>query len=129
MLMFCSEGWAFYLVTFIAGYISVEDQAVQGISMIICTSLLMFGEGMQEATSALVGNMIGANRVGFAWHYAQVLSAMTMIFAFLFELPLFINIDKIASLFTTDPILQNMLIEVLPVIFICYFFDAVQSQR
>ena len=123
--MFCSEGWAFYLVTFIAGYISVEDQAVQGISMIICTSLLMFGEGMQEASSALVGNMIGANRVGFAWHYAQVLSAMTMAFAALIAVPLFINVDKIAAEFTSDPILQNMLIEVLPIIFISFFFDAV----
>ena len=85
----------------------------------------MFGEGMQEASSALVGNMIGANRVGFAWHYAQVLSAMTMIFAFLIELPLFMNIDMIAAEFTDDPILQNMLIEVLPIVFISFFFDAV----
>ena len=91
MLMFCSESWAFYLITLIAGYISVDDQAVQGISMIICTSLFMIGEGMQEASSVIVGNMIGANRVGFAWHYAQVLSAMTMVFAFLIELPLFMK--------------------------------------
>ena len=69
--------------------------------------------------------MIGANRVGFAWHYAQVLSAMTMVFAFLIELPLFMNIDKIAAEFTDDPILQNMLIEVLPIVFISFFFDAV----
>ena len=80
---------------------------------------------MQETSSILVGNMIGANRVGFAWHYAQVISAMTMITAFLIELPLFLNIDMIAALFTNDPILQNMLIEVLPVVFICFFFDAV----
>ena len=123
--MYCSESWAFYLITLIAGYISVEDQAVQGIIFVVGTSLFMFGEGMQEASSALVGNMIGANRVGFAWHYAQVLSAMTMIFAFLIELPLFMNIDMIAAEFTDDPILQNMLIEVLPIVFISFFFDAV----
>ena len=46
MLMYCSEAWAFYLVTLVAGYISEEDQAVQGIIMVIATSLLMFGEGM-----------------------------------------------------------------------------------
>ena len=69
--------------------------------------------------------MIGANRVGFAWHYAQTFSAMTMIFAGLLELPLFMNIDKIATWFTSDPILQNMLIEVLPVVFISFFFDAI----
>ena len=125
MLMYCSEAWTFYLVTLIAGYISVEDQAVQGIIMVIATSLFMFGEGMQEASSTLVGNMIGANRVGFAWHYAQVLSAMTMIVAFFIGVLLFMNIDKIAAEFTDDLTLQNMLIEVLPIIFICFFFDAV----
>ena len=93
--------------------------------MTVCTMLFMFGEGMQEASSILVGNMIGANRVGFAWHYAQVISTMTMIFAFLIELPLFMNIDMIAAEFTDDPILQNMLIEVLPIVFISFFFDAV----
>ena len=50
---------------------------------------------------------------------------MTMIFAFLIELPLFMNIDMIAAEFTDDPILQNMLIEVLPIVFISFFFDAV----
>ena len=69
--------------------------------------------------------MIGANRVGFAWHYAQVLSAMTMIVAFFIGVLLFMNIDKIAAEFTDDLTLQNMLIEVLPIIFICFFFDAV----
>ena len=103
--MFCAESWAFHLVTFSAGYIGIEDQAVQGICMMVCTCLFMFGEGMQETSSILVGNMIGANRVGFAWHYAQVISAMTMITAFLIELPLFLNIDMIAELFTNDPIL------------------------
>ena len=93
--------------------------------MTVCTMLFMFGEGMQEASGILVGNMIGANRVGFAWHYAQVISTLTIIFAFLIEVPLFMNIDKIATFFSNDPIIQNMLVEVLPVVFICFFFDAV----
>ena len=125
MLMLCAEGWAFYIFTFLAVYISVEDQDVAMFCMLTCTTLFMLTQGLQEASSALVGNMIGANRVGFAWHYAQVLSAMTMIFAFFIELPLFMNIDRIAAEFTDDPILQNMLIEVLPIVFISFFFDAV----
>ena len=50
---------------------------------------------------------------------------MTMIAAFLIGVLLFMNIDKIAAEFTDDLTLQNMLIEVLPIIFICFFFDAV----
>ena len=70
MIMFCAEGWAFQVLTLLAGLISVEDQAVQVICAVISTTLFMFGSGLQEASSSLIGNMIGANKVGFAWHYA-----------------------------------------------------------
>ncbi len=70
MVMLCAESWAFQLLTVIAGYISIEDQAVQGQVSIGAGLLMMFGVGFADASSAIVGNMIGANRVGYAWHYA-----------------------------------------------------------
>lgn len=90
MVMFCAEGWAFQVLTLLAGLISIEDQAVQAICAIVSTTLFMFGSGLQEASSSLIGNMIGANKVGLAWHYAQILSAFTVIFALLSQVPLFV---------------------------------------
>ena len=63
----------------------------------------MFGAGFQEASSSLIGNMIGANRVGFAWHYAQVMSALSIILTILFQVPLFVYMHEIANVFTRDP--------------------------
>ena len=129
MIMFCAEGWAFQVLTLIAGLISVEDQAVQSICAVISTTLFMFGSGFQEASSSLIGNMIGANRVGFAWHYAQVLSALSIILTIVFLVPLFIWMHEIAHVFTHEPDTKKLLMQVLPVVFICFFFDVVQAQR
>ena len=125
MVMFCAEGWAFQVLTLIAGLISVEDQAVQSICAVISTTLFMFGAGFQEASSALIGNMIGANRVGFAWHYAQVLSALSIVLTIVFLVPLFIYMHEIAHVFTREPETKKLLMQVLPVVFICFFFDVV----
>ena len=70
MAMFCAEGWALQLLTIFAGYLSVEAQAVQGAFAVISSIVIMLGSGFSDASSVIVGNMIGANRVGFAWHYA-----------------------------------------------------------
>ena len=70
MAMFCAEGWALQLLIIFAGYLSVEAQAVQGAFSVISSIVAMLGVGFADASSVIVGNMIGANRVGFAWHYA-----------------------------------------------------------
>jgi len=89
----------------------------------------MFGSGLQEASSSLIGNMIGANKVGLAWHYAQILSVFTILFALASQVPLFFYLDDIVNVFTKEEKVKDLLVAVLPLIFICFFFDAVQAQR
>ena len=73
--------------------------------------------------------MIGANKVGFASHYAQVLSGISIVLTILCQVPLFVYMHDIANVFTHDPITKSLLLQVLPIVFICFFFDVVQSQR
>lgn len=73
--------------------------------------------------------MIGANKVGFAWHYAQVMSGLSIVLTILFQVPLFLYMHDIAKVFTLDPSTRQLLVQVLPVVFISFFFDVVQSQR
>ena len=86
----------------------------------------MLGVGFADASSVIVGNMIGANRVGFAWHYAQIISAMTLVSAFALPYFLFYYLEMIADQFIHEPYLRAMLIELLPLIFICFIFDSMQ---
>ena len=58
---------------------------------------MTLGVGFSDASSVIVGNMIGANRVGYAWHYAQIISAMTLVIAFAFPYLLFCNLELIAN--------------------------------
>ena len=93
LVMFCAENWALQSLVLIAGFISVEDQAVQGMCAIICSTLFMFGAGFAEASSTIIGNMIGANRVGFAWHYKDVMYALSIFFTLIAQVPLFAYLE------------------------------------
>ena len=70
----------------------------------------MFGSGLQEASSSLIGNMIGANRVGLAWHYGHVLSAITVIIAITSLVPLFFYLEDIANVFTKEKKVKDLLV-------------------
>ena len=83
---------------------------MQSVCALISTMLFMFGAGMQEASSSLIGNMIGANKVGFAWHYAQVMSSLTIVMTILCQVPLFVFMEEIADLFTSDPEIKSLLL-------------------
>ena len=69
--------------------------------------------------------MIGANKVGFAWHYAQVLSGFSIIVTIVCQVPLFVYMHPIANMFVHDPETKKILLQVLPIVFICFFFDVV----
>lgn len=85
----------------------------------------MVGAAFLETSGTLIGNMIGANRVGFAWHYAQVLSAYVVIVALFAQIPLFYCLQDISYLLTKDEAVRKILLDVLPLVNICFFFDAI----
>ena len=116
------------MLTVIAGWISVEDQAIQSICAVISSTLFTFGEGFSESSSSLIGNMIGANRVGYAWHYAQAMTPLSILMTILVLIPLFNNMHEMADLFTSEPGMRELLMQVLPILLICFFFDVLQQQ-
>lgn len=56
-----------------------------------------------------------------------MLSAVSIVFTIICQIPLFYYINDIARLFTKDPEIEDLLVEVLPIVFICFFFDVVQA--
>ena len=57
------------------------------------------------------------------------MSALSIVLTILCQVPLFVYITDIANLFTHDSATKALLLQVLPIVFICFFFDVVQSQR
>ena len=60
MLMLCAESWAFQVLSFIAGLISVNDQAAYTLMVGIGYLMFMVPLGIQSASAAIIGESIGA---------------------------------------------------------------------
>jgi len=54
---------------------------------------------------------------------------VSIVFTIICQIPLFYYLKDIARLFTKDTETENLLVDVLPIVFICFFFDVVQAQR
>ena len=57
--MQCLEWWAFEVMTLIAGYIGVTEQASQLVLLNIIALLYMIALGIQQAATSTVGSQIG----------------------------------------------------------------------
>lgn len=65
-IMLLAEGWAFNILGVLAGLISVTDQAANTILLMLLSVMFMVPMGIQSAACAIIGEMIGANRVPVA---------------------------------------------------------------
>ena len=79
-----------------------------------------------------MGNSIG--EVGeystkMAWRYASMISSLTLLLTISVQVPLFMFMEEISELFMSDPEVQNLLLQVMPIVFICFFFEAFQCQQ
>lgn len=54
-IMLCSEIWALQILGIFAGWISVNDQAVNAILVTLFAILFMVSQGAQSAACALIG--------------------------------------------------------------------------
>jgi len=70
--MLCSEWWAFEVVFVLGGILGVLELAALSICLNVHSLLYRVPLGITEATSALLGNSIGANNVPLAKRFASV---------------------------------------------------------
>ena len=66
--------------------------------------------------------------MGYAWHYAQAMTPLCIVLSILVLIPLFNNMHETADLFTSEPRTMELLLQVLPILLICFFFDVLQQQ-
>lgn len=72
-VMICAELWGFQVLTVIAGTIGVAEQASQAMITTIGAIIFMAPLGIQEATSGLIGNCIGANNVALGKRFFSMI--------------------------------------------------------
>ena len=122
--MYCAEFWAFEVLTILAGILAVEYQAANTIIFHTNTQLFQIAKGLAQATTAIVGNQIGANDVSLAIKYSKVsavvaesIFVVTGILIYFYRLP-------IAQLFTDDRAVYTITASVYRVLAFNYVIDA-----
>ena len=72
MAMLCSEWWAFEVIFILAGILGVLELGALSICLNVHSLLYRLPLGVTEATSALIGNSIGADNVRLAYRFAAI---------------------------------------------------------
>ena len=87
----------------------------------------MIPQGMQEASCAIIGNEIGAHNVRQARRYYRVISAIVALITVTISLLIYFFREGITSLFTQEPSVYALTVQVMPILAILHLADCVQG--
>ena len=79
--------------------------------------------GMQEASCAIIGNEIGANNVALAKKYYKIVSTLAGVTLLVISLGCFFGRVGITTLFTNEPAVHALTVQVMPILSLQYLFD------
>ena len=85
----------------------------------ISTMTFMFLLGIQEASSALIGNHIGALNISLAKRYTRVIICLSLVTSITLLIVLFTSRAAVVNLFTNDQVLIDLCMSVFPVYVVC----------
>ena len=127
MLMLCFEWWAFEFLAIFAGLIGVKDLAAEVVIINMTTFIFMLPLGISYASSALVGNMLGAGRIDLAKRFAMLTILLDLIITSIICLLLWSFTDSISQLFTSEKDVIVITKNTIWVICIYIWFDTIHG--
>jgi Na+-driven multidrug efflux pump len=87
----------------------------------------MINVGLSEASTALIGNQIGALNVPGAKKYAKVIFCLSSAFGYFISVILYLSRKQITALFTKDENLVKIILSLY--LFICFGANIVGSLK
>ena len=125
--MLCSEWWAFEVLTFMGGTLGVIELASLTICLNLHSLLFRVPLGITEATSALLGNSIGANNVPLAKRFAGMIFKFAALVVFSLGALVILARSFITDLFATEENLVAMTSKLVIVLGCCFLVDGMQA--
>lgn len=126
MAMLCSEWWAFEVIFILAGILGVLELGALSICLNVHSLLYRLPLGVTEATSALIGNSIGADNVRLAYRFAAIDFAFGGFCIMLQASTLIFGRGFIVNWFTEDEALAQMTETLMVVQGFVHFFNTLQ---
>ena len=100
--MISSARWANHLISFMAGILGVVELASITVVFSFRVFLYTFAQGIEEGTSALIGNSIGANNVPLAKRFYYLIFVITVGMVVPLSLITFFAREQLASYITNE---------------------------
>ena len=100
--MIVLEVWAVEVLGVFAGWISINDQAVNSILQCFNSVMFMVPIGAQAAACALIGEQIGANNVKQAREFLKVIVILTVGVIVTIQTLMLVFREEIVNIFTDD---------------------------
>ncbi|KAI4314382.1 hypothetical protein L6164_027296 [Bauhinia variegata] len=127
-VMLCLETWYFMAIILFAGYLKNAEVSVDALS--ICMNILgwtiTFSFGINAAVSVRVSNELGANRPRTAKFSLVVAVITSFVLILLLSQILIIFRQQYPSLFSTDPQVQDLVVELTPMLASCIVINNIQ---
>ncbi|KAI4314383.1 hypothetical protein L6164_027297 [Bauhinia variegata] len=127
-VMLCLEVWYFMALILFAGYLKNAEVSVDALS--VCMNLLgwtlMVAMGMNAAVSVRVSNELGALHPRTAKFSLLVAVITSFMIGLLLSLILIIFRKQYPSLFSTDSQVQDIVVELTPLLALCIIINNVQ---
>lgn len=126
-VMICSELWGFQVLTVIAGTMGVAEQASQAMITTIGAVIFMAPLGIQEATTGVIGNCIGANNVPLAKRFFRMILAIDIFVTVLMSASVLFGRFQLIALFIQDESVFEICAPVLCLLSFNFLFDGLQG--
>lgn len=123
-VMVCASWWAYEILTFLAGTISVNAQATQTIVASIAGLIIQVPMGLSEGVCAVTGNCIGVNNVELGKRFVRLVAKVAAILILVISIGLFCLSKNVAHFFTDDVTVLKSSNKVLKLVSFIYLIDS-----
>ena len=125
--MVCAEWWAYQGLVILAGALGVLELASSIICLNLISMLYMIPMGIQESSTGLVGNCIGANNVPLAKSFFRIILSVTLTLLALTSVTTIFARNSVVLMFTDDTDLIEMATPPLIIVGFCSFIIGLQG--
>lgn len=127
MCIYCLEWWAIELITIISSQISLYQLGAQVIVAEVYWFYTSFGFGLSYASEICVGRCIGANNVKEAKEFRKLIMQIGISISAIAMVSFFFLRFFISELFTPIYEIQQVILNISPLLSICLFFEMTQA--
>jgi hypothetical protein len=125
--MLCSEWWAYEFLTMFASLLGTADVAAQTIIIQVATLAFMVPLGLGIATTSLVGNSMGANRITLAKQISHIAVQAICCLELFVGCSIYLFGRNFVEIFTSNIDILRVVEKAIPFLSIFTFFDGLQG--